>query len=341
MHVISGSYGSGHDSAAREVSRRLRAAGHRVEQWDVVEMFPARGGRLARWLYLRQLETVPDSWGALLDRLQPGSVAHRVACTLMQSAQPAVADLARSGADLFVSTHPFASQVLGEMRRRGRLAVPAVTYLTDASVHPLWVHPDVDVHLGLHPVAVEEAVGLGGRTLLLHPLLPDDYRRTRLLDAAARAEVRGRLGVGAEGRLALVVGGSLGIGELERTACEVRASGLATPVVACGTNEVLRERLANEPGVVSLGWRDDLPALLQVVDCVVQNSGGFTTWEALAAGTPVVSWRPLPGHGVTNADALRRAGLVAWPRDLRALETWLGLELGPEPDVELDVAAPA
>src|ERR671928_11751 len=51
-----------------------------------------------------------------------------------------------------VSTYPGASQVLGALRRRGRLTVPAFTYLTDFSVHTLWVAPGIDAHLAVHPV---------------------------------------------------------------------------------------------------------------------------------------------------------------------------------------------
>ena len=88
--------------------------------------------------------------GNAAGRLRPGTPAMRLACAFMALAAPRMSGLAREGADLFISTHPFASQVLGRLRASGRLDVPAVTYLVDASVHPLWVHPDVDLHLGLH-----------------------------------------------------------------------------------------------------------------------------------------------------------------------------------------------
>jgi UDP-N-acetylglucosamine:LPS N-acetylglucosamine transferase len=118
---------------------------------------------------------------------------------------------------------------------------------------------------------------------------------------------------------ALLTGGSLGIGDLEQAAADVLATGVMTPVVACGHNDALRRRLGRQPGVVALGWRDDLPAVIAASDCVVQNAGGFTSLEALAAGTPVVTYRPIPGHGVTNALGLEEADLAPWPRDLEAL----------------------
>jgi processive 1,2-diacylglycerol beta-glucosyltransferase len=121
------------------------------------------------------------------------------------------------------------------------------------------------------------------------------------------------------GPRALVTGGSLGIGELEQSARHILATGLMTPVVACGSNAALRRRLELVPGVVALGWRDDLPDVIAACDCVVQNAGGFTSLEALAAGTPVVTYRPIPGHGITNAASLEQAGLAPWPRTIEDL----------------------
>ena len=62
--------------------------------------------------------------------------------------------------------------------------------------------------------------------------------------------------------VALVVGGSCGVGDLEASAIDLLATGLVTPVVACGTNDRLRQRLDAVPGVIALGWRDDMAALV-------------------------------------------------------------------------------
>jgi UDP-N-acetylglucosamine:LPS N-acetylglucosamine transferase len=113
------------------------------------------------------------------------------------------------------------------------------------------------------------------------------------------------------------------VGEVELTAREIAASGVAVPVTVCGHNEALREKLAAGGHGVALGWVDDMPALLRACDVVVQNAGGLTSLEAIASGIPVVSYRCLPGHGVTNAAALDEAGLAGWIRE----EKQLGAEL--------------
>jgi UDP-N-acetylglucosamine:LPS N-acetylglucosamine transferase len=192
----------------------------------------------------------------------------------------------------------------------------------------------MDLHLAIHDIPAEQARAYGARVVAVRPVVSG--RRP----AARRSDGDPLAGHRIEGRRALVVGGSLGIGELAQAADDVRATGLMTPVVLCGTNTVLRERLDRVPGVVSLGWRDDVPDLLATSSCVVQNAGGFTSLEALASGCPVVTYRPIPGHGRTNAASLERAGLVPWARSAEQLRAFLGAATeGPRVD-RLPVGAP-
>jgi processive 1,2-diacylglycerol beta-glucosyltransferase len=300
--VVSGSYGAGHDAAADAITEQLEACGTVVRRLDVAAELPWRIGALLRWLFFTQLRLLPGTWGATLRCLERDGLAYRgVRRALGLAGRPLVRRVA--GADLVISTHPFASQALGEARARGQLDSPVVTYLTDASVHRLWVHPGVDLHLAIHEVTAGQARDLGGTTSVVRP-------------AVARSA-----GVIPGGWLppwplehptALVVGGSCGVGELEACALEVLATGVMTPVVACGTNRRLRERLESVPGVIALGWREDMTALVATASCVVQNAGGMTSLESLAAGTPTLTYRPIPGHGTTNARSLDAAGLVPW-----------------------------
>lgn len=316
VHVVSGSYGAGHDVAARRLALRLRSRGHRVELLDVVDMFPAGLGRLLRAAYFRQLRAAPGSWDWLLGRLEDDGRFRRLVTRALATSAGESLLRAVSGphvaSDLVVATHPFAGQVLGHLRATGRLDVPVATYLTDMSVHPLWVHRGVDLHLALHelPAAAARARG-AARAEVVGPFAGTPRRAC--LDGDERTALRKRLAL-PPGTLALVTGGSHGIGRLEQAARDIVATGLATPVVLCGENLPLRGRLDRLPDVVALGWRTDVPDLLAAVDCVVQNAGGSTSLESLAAAAPTLSYRCLPGHGETNARALHDAGWVPWAR---------------------------
>lgn len=309
--VISASFGAGHDGAAAELTRRLRAAGHQVDRHDFVDLMPRGAGELLRGLYRRQLTTLPRTWGWLLALTGSHRLAGNAAA-LTAAADDATLAAVGPGAAAVISTYPLASQVLGRLRRQGRLTAPAVTYLTDLSVHPLWIAAGVDVHLALHEDVALQAKELGATDVrVVAPAVAPAF--TDLVPADVLSAARQRWGLPAA-PLALVVAGAWGVGSVERAAEDIAATGLAVPVVACGRNDALRRRLHRRGPTIALGWIDDMATLMRACQVVVQNAGGLSSLEALAAGVPVVTYRCLPGHGATNALVLDRIGWVPWIR---------------------------
>lgn len=212
-----------------------------------------------------------------------------------------------------------ASQLVGLLKRGGRISAPVLTYLTDPAVHPLWLAEGVELYLASHPATLRQLKHWRGAPIVLvAPAVRPGFRPGH--DSQDRQRARRAFGL-PDGPLALVASGSWAVGQIEQAALEVAASGVATPVVVCGDNTVLRARLRGlSPGVV-LGWVTDMPALMRAVDVAVLNSGGMTWAEAHSVGLPVLHYRPLPGHGRANAALLHEAGQVPWvrrPTDLPA-----------------------
>ncbi|GAA3512180.1 MGDG synthase family glycosyltransferase [Actinocatenispora rupis] len=323
--VVSASVGAGHDGAARELVRRLHAHGYDTDTYDFCRLLPARSGDLVRNGYRWQLRRAPRSYQWLIGALEHPWLSAGTAA-LTAGADRRLLRTVRSDTVAVLSTYPLASLALGRLRRRGLLGVPAVTYLTDLSVHPQWVGAGVDAHLALHESTAEAARLLGATGVrVVRPAMDPRFRPATGPDEVAAA--RRRFGLPA-GRLALVVTGSLGLGEPAGTAADVAATGLATPVVACGRHPALRRRLADRPDVVALDWVDDMPTLLRACDIVIQNAGGLSSLEALATGIPAITYRCIPGHGRANARALDRAGLIPWVTTPDGLAPALAYHLG-------------
>lgn len=322
--IVSASVGAGHDGAARELARRLTDHGHSVDIHDYLDMLPGSAGRALGAAYLRQLQAAPRTWDILLRALQLSRPFAALVCLLFGLAGRRMRRAVRR-ADLVVSTHPMPSQTLSRLKRKGRVTVPVVTYLTDMSVHRLWVAPNVDLHIALHEVAAEQARRLGARRIVVTgPAVGPAFRP--VVNAAERRRAREKFGLPVDGRLALVAAGSWGVGDIADTARDIAELGVATPVVLCGQNETVRRRLTDSGSVIALGWIDDMPTLMRACDVVVQNAGGLSSLEALATGLPVITYRCLAGHGRTNAAALDDAGLVPWIRDRDGLAAALTAE---------------
>ncbi len=106
------------------------------------------------------------------------------------------------------------------------------------------------------------------------------------------------------------MGGGLGLGPVASTVRALaRSAAAVTPVVIVGKNRALQRRVseaARRDGtdVRVLGFVHDVHDWMHAADVLVTKPGGLTTSEALAAGTPLVLLRPLPGQEERNAKYL-------------------------------------
>lgn len=315
--IISASVGAGHDGAADELGARLEAAAFTVDRLDFLDLLPARLGRILSRLYHRTLMLAPAGYQrvyAALERAERPGLPLRL---LLRSAESRTLAAITSDTVAVVSTYPGASQVLGALRQRRLLDVPTLTYLTDFSVHPLWVAPGVDAHLAVHPIPAQQARGRGAtRVAVTGPAVGSRFSPATENEQRA---LRARFSLPDGVALALLVAGSWGVGALRRSAAEIRQTGAAMPVVVCGRNETLAARLRADGFAHVHGWVDDMPSLMRACDVLVQNAGGLTSLEAFASGLPVISYRCIPGHGRTNAAALDEARLAPWVREAENL----------------------
>ncbi|ACU70181.1 Monogalactosyldiacylglycerol synthase [Catenulispora acidiphila DSM 44928] len=321
--IFSASVGAGHDSAAQALADRLTARGFAVDRHDFLTLMPA--GRAVCGSYRRIITHAPALYQCIYARTERAARPGLVQRQLLRGAEQAVLDAIPADAVAAVATYPLAAQVLGRLRAAGRLAVPVVVTFTDFSVHPLWIAPGVDLYLAPHAVTAAQAVAHGvdpAKVAVARPLVSARFAEG---SAARREAARARFGLaGAAGAredkpLALLLGGSWGVGDIEQTARDLAASGVVTPVVVCGRNAVLRGRLraAGFPHV--FGWVGDMPTLMAACDVMVQNAGASSTLEAFATGLPVATYRSLVGHGRTNAAVLDEAGLAVWVRSREEL----------------------
>ncbi|MFJ9245694.1 glycosyltransferase [Streptomyces sp. NPDC101776] len=320
--IVSASVGAGHDGAAAELERRLLAAGLTVDRFDLLDVLPARLGRLVRDGYHRMLVRAPWAYQRIYSSTERAGGGGPVARALLRSAEERLLRALPADIGAVVSTYPGASRVLGSLRLDGRLTVPVLTYLTDFSVHPLWVADGVDVHLALHAVPAAQARAAGARDVRVCGPVADP--RFHPVDAGERAAARTRFGLPENAPLALLVAGSWGVGPVRQVARDLRDCGAAVPLVVCGRNGTLADQLRADGIEHVHGWVDDMPGLMHAADVLVQNAGGLTSLEAFAAGLPVASYGCIPGHGLTNAAALDEAGVAAWIRDPAQLKHVLG-----------------
>lgn len=311
--VISGSVGAGHDGAADELVSRLAKLGVAADRRDYLDALPRVCHYILRDGYRLSIGYWPAFFDWLFTNLERTGWVRRVALWLCKVAQR---DVLRwvGDHDVVVSTYMLSSQTLGQLKEAGLVKATLVTFLTDPAVHRTWVHSAVDHHVTVTEATAQQGLldyhtpmqAVGG---LVSP------RFAEPVDAARREQLRAELGLSPDGLVILLATGSLGMGDVPNVVRSLSSAGVGEVVVLCGRNERLRKQLSAEPGVHALGWRDDVPELMAAADVLIHNAGGLSLTEALTAGLPAVTYRPIPGHGIANSQILADAGLAPWPRD--------------------------
>jgi processive 1,2-diacylglycerol beta-glucosyltransferase len=315
--LLSASVGAGHEGASRELSRRLRERGFQVDTLDVLEVFPRRLQRLIRDRYRGMLNTVPWVYDGLFWLAQRLPGAAPITRQLLRPIRRRLLQVIPADARAVVATYPLASQMLGPLRRSGLMKVPAVTYFADFGIYSIWVAPGIDVYCAAHEISRVQACALGAADVRVAGRVVSAGFQPA--SAAEKRQAREQFGLPLDGRLALLVAGSWGIGELVAAAAEIARTGVAAPVVVCGRNAALSWRLQRHGIGHVLGWVDDMPTLMHAVDVLVENAGGLTALEGMSSGLPVVTYRPIAGHGKLNAATMAAAGVATWVRQPEAL----------------------
>lgn len=336
--IISASMGSGHDTVAAELAERARKYGHTAHVVDLLGLLPYGLGAGLRLFYRSSVQHFPWAYAALYHTfMRRGSGRRPSGVPMARLAGDRLMELvARTGVDVVVPVFHLGALLTGHLRSRGRLEVPSAVFLTDFAVHRQWLHPGNDRYFCLTDQAMREVrQDLGTPAEATGPVVAPEF----FAPAAGAAQWSRCLGRHAPGhRPVLLSAGAWGAGSrLRATAALLAAEGFL-PVVLCGRNERLRSRLSELPGVLALGWVTDMPGLMHAAGALVDNAAGQTAVQALAAGLPVVGYRPLPGHGADGVRRMAALGLSDATADEAGLLSSLGrlTAAGPERERRAD-----
>ena len=314
--ILSADVGEGHAAAARALREQLEGCGEPVEV-TLIDGLAAMGPLLRSIVsdgYKRQLRVAPRSYSLyywLLKHAPPVRGLTKLMLTRL-GAKPLRRAIAEHHPDVVVSTYPAITVVLGYMRRRHLLDVPAVATITDMTGLFFWAQRGIDTHLVMYEASVRDVERIAGRgsAQVVRPLIAAEFLAPRDPGAA-----RAALDLPRNGRVVVVSGGGWGVGDLAGAVEELERIPEATIVCVTGRNEPVRarlaERFAGSDRVRVLGFTDRMADLLAAADVLVHSTGGVTCLEAMARGCPVVSYGLPVGHAKLNTRRMAEAELLA------------------------------
>ena len=315
--ILTASVGEGHDLPARTLADQLR------EECPGIEVVTEDGLQVMGKVFVLLNERAPGVvffrfrwlWDAAFWLFVALGPTRRLTQKLVRGlGSRGMLDLVqRVRPDVIVSVYPMTTEVLGGLRRRGKLDIPVVAGITDLAAMHYWAAPGVDLHLLTHPESEAEVRRIAGRETdvqAVHGLTRPEFSRP-----CDQSEARVALGLPAQGKVVLVSGGGWGVGDLE-SAIDTALALDDVEVIAClcGRNDDLHARLAEcyvgEERVRLVEFTEQMSEWLAAANALVHSTGGLTVFEAHVRGCPTISYGWGRGHIRANNAAFRRYGIA-------------------------------
>ncbi len=218
------------------------------------------------------------------------------------------------GFERIVCFHPLASQMLTAAKRDYPELREIPTYLiaTDYVASPGVGESNVDVFITPHPDVEHEFIRRGAPKAKIVPIgIPISPAFARLPE---KAEARRTLSLPENGRIILLMCGSMGCGPIEKIAEKLTEAMKENTslVIICGRNEKLYQELlplsSRHDNVIILGFTDKMALYMRSADLYITKPGGLSSTEAACTGLPMVMVNAVAGCETYNLNFFTRNG---------------------------------
>ncbi|PYN97515.1 MAG: hypothetical protein DMD91_17165 [Candidatus Rokuibacteriota bacterium] len=331
--ILTASYGSGHNAAARSLTAAFEQAGAVVTVVDHFrELVHPTFDRLSRTLYHWVLRRAPHAWGAgyaLGDRLAPDSPLAFGVPRLGASRLRRLLDTLRP--DAVVTVHATPAIAMATLAAEGHRLPPHTTVVTDFVAHRQWMARPIDRYCVAAHEVKDQLVARG--TAPERIVVTGVPVRPEFEDPVDPVAARVALGLSTRVPVVLVMAGAQGtFGRLPDVASALaRVSTPFEGVIVAGEDERVGaevRRRARGTSIRTLGYVKDIRGLMAAADLLVTKAGGMTLAEALAAELPLVAFASLPGQERRNERFASKHGVALIARSRRELARTVERALG-------------
>ncbi|MDP4091903.1 MAG: glycosyltransferase [Bacillota bacterium] len=306
--------GGGHQKAAEAVKEIAEKCfpGSKTLLIDALRYSSPVADRIIVGSYLNTIRNTPFMYRRLYQMSERGESFYGLSNTVNRFLSHRLEKLIKDfNPSVIVTTHPLALQMICGLKGRTKLDIPIVAVITDMAFHSFWMHDGIDAYIISHEFLKKEMInwGIPEQKIFVYGIPVSQ----KFLVKRDRKEVLQELGL--EDKLtALVMGGSLGIGEIYGVfESLVKCSRDIQVIVVTGQNKKLRKKLEkssrnNGKMVKILGFTDKIPDLMDASDFILTKPGGLTVTEALHKEIPLFVISPIPGAEEVNASFLINNG---------------------------------
>ena len=310
--LLTAATGAGHIKAANAVEAYIREN----TGWDVrsVDCLKAVGRLLDKTVcdsYLFMAKKTPTLFGRLYKRTNRENVISHLVPKLSglfsNMLYPAIEDYEP---DVIVTTHPFATEMVADLKSDGLLSAPLICIITDYGAHRAYIADQVDSYVVASEDMVPELREFGVPMekicpfgIPVHGVFFDPQDQKMLLR---------QLSLNPDLPTLLFMAGSFGVNniiKLYRDLAETRVK--MQIIVITGRNQKLFEAFEKEIAANQdiptrlIYFTDEVEKYMHAADLLVTKPGGLTVSEALACNLPMAVFDAIPGPEDDNANFLK------------------------------------
>lgn len=319
-------YGGGHLSAAKAIQKHLDDNFEvETELIDCIQYVSKILNRVTTGAYNQMAKNSPALWGKIYANSQRGVFAHISSRANKMMAVKLKNLIKEKNPDIVVSTHPFSSQMVSYLKRKGKINCKLVTVLTDFAPHDQWLigHEFTDAFCVSNSRMYDYLTNYGIEKKKVHVTgIPLSDKFSKTFD---KAKIFKEFDLDENKPVILFFGGGeFGLGK-DRTLQVLKALIHNLPtyqIIAVsgrnkkmnkGFNDIVTETNA-KTRVKVFDYTNKVPEIMSISSLVVTKPGGLTTSEALASGLPLLVINPIPGQEEENAEFLEKHNVGVWIR---------------------------
>lgn len=226
--------------------------------------------------------------------------------------------------DIVISTHMFSTQMIGYLKRKGKVNCTLATVLTDFAPHDQWLeeHEYGNFFFVSNDSMKESLVNefKVDKNIVHVTGIPISPRFSKGFD---KEQIYKDMDLNPEKETILLFGGrEFGHGRkkiLEVLTSLTKYLDKYQIVAVCNRNKKtitqfhkIADSLEDSSDLKIFDYLTNVPEVMSISSLVVTKSGGLTSSESLASALPVLVINPIPGQEEENAEFLVDAGVAVW-----------------------------
>jgi len=314
--ILSASVGNGHTIAAESLKQafEIKKLAGEVRHEDVLKFTNPLFRRLYGKAYIDLVNRAPEFLGWMYDQLdEPWKNEKRRLFFDKLNTTPLIKMVREYDPDWIVCTHFLPSEIVSDLKSKGKLDRPQAIVVTDFDMHALWLCRNYEHYF----VALDETKAYL-ETLSFPPekiTVSGIPIAPKFSEMKSKAAMREKFGLAADVPTVILSLGGFGVGRIGTLLDALRTIRRPVQILAmCGRNEELKKELDSKSKsddivrIIPVGYTKEMDEYMTASDLIVGKPGGLTTCEALAKGLVFVIVNPIPGQEERNSDHLLENG---------------------------------